>query len=540
MKPTDKEYMRPISCYDGLDDYTENPGWYLMLRHDEWDGQVPPNMWFRITGTEGEWNSGDLWLDASWVHFEWTAVAFTFDEDTDTLSGYINGELAGVTVVPEGRSVASETNSLIMGHGGGAEEYQGLLDEVYVSDVVLTDAQIWKQVNPNMIPVPNGSFEEIYKPGSTTITADIGGGWTNGVGPNTPMNGDQIATYSDETTGNAVDIPGWINVPDWPPSYDWPVGCGSVAKQTTPPDGDHYYTANGSNWGNSQGGAIESDAPLARIESGLAYTVAMLANGPVTPVVLELLADGEPLTPSSSVDPNAPYEWEEFSRTYDTASLADHVGKSLTIRVGFGPDAVGTQSHIDAVSLSFVAEEPEPSVSLIEDFDSLAVGSSMHDVEGWQGWKGDPDVAALVTDAVAYSGTNSLEIVGGRDDLEALWPVVDTGTYDLTVMQYVPATTGGAVWYWAYGLGTIVVNCDTEKVYVNDLDAATRVEADLLRDQWVEMKIAIDLDVGTCDFYYGEVLLGSRECAESNGVDIWPDGNVDVVYYDDFSFAPAQ
>jgi hypothetical protein len=223
-----------------------------------------------------------------------------------------------------------------------------------VDDITLTDVEI---VSPTAISVPNGSFEEIYKPGSTTITADIGGGWTNGVGPNTPMNGDQIATYSDETTGNTVDIPGWINVPDWPPSYDWPVGCGSVAKQTTPPDGDHYYTANGSNWGNSQGGAIESDAPLARIESGLAYTVAMLANGPVTPVVLELLADGEPLTPSSSVDPNAPYEWEEFSRTYDTASLADHVGKSLTIRVGFGPDAVGTQSHIDAVSLSFVKEE---------------------------------------------------------------------------------------------------------------------------------------------------------------------------------------
>jgi len=139
MRPTDKTYQRPITCYDG-EDYSETPGWYLMLRHDDWDGQVPPNMWFRIKGTEGAWNEGDLWLDASWVHFEWTAVAFTFDEATDTLSGYINGVLAGTTVVPEGRNVAS-SYPLIMGQAGG-EEYQGMLDDVYIYDHVLTRAEI--------------------------------------------------------------------------------------------------------------------------------------------------------------------------------------------------------------------------------------------------------------------------------------------------------------------------------------------------------------------------------------------------------------
>ena len=144
MKPSDKEFQRPISCMDLADadpDYSANPGWFLMLRHDEWGDQVPPNMWFRMTGTEGAWNEGDLWLDASWVHNAWTAVAFTFDEATDTLSGYINGVLAGTTVVPEGRSVGSLTNSLIMGHGG-TEDYQGLLDDVYIYDHVLTEAEI--------------------------------------------------------------------------------------------------------------------------------------------------------------------------------------------------------------------------------------------------------------------------------------------------------------------------------------------------------------------------------------------------------------
>ena len=59
------------------------------------------------------------------------------------------------------------------------------------------------------IPVPNGDFEQIYKPGSDTITADLGAGWTQGLGPDAPMD-DGTATYSDGSTGDTVDIPGWI------------------------------------------------------------------------------------------------------------------------------------------------------------------------------------------------------------------------------------------------------------------------------------------------------------------------------------------
>jgi hypothetical protein len=210
IKPADVELMRPISCFDG-DDYSAGPGWFLMLRHDDWGEppQVPPNVWFRMTGEDpndpnDDWNYGDLWINESWAPGEWVHMAFTFDEDTDTLSGYINGELAGVTIVPENRGVASDTNPLIMGHGGGVEQYEGLMD-----DVALTEAEIWDFVYPIGITVANGDFEQIYKPDSGTITADLGGGWTQGVGPNTPMD-DGIATYSDGTTGDAVDIPGWI------------------------------------------------------------------------------------------------------------------------------------------------------------------------------------------------------------------------------------------------------------------------------------------------------------------------------------------
>jgi hypothetical protein len=283
----------------------------------------------------------------------------------------------------------------------------------------------------------------------------------------------------------------------------------------------------------------------------LTYTLSMLANGAATPVVLELLADGVALTPSSSEDPVLSDEWQEFSRTYDAASLSGHLGKSLTIRLGVGRGASGTQSHFDAVSLSYVPA-PAATVSLIEDFDSLSVGSNMHDVDGWEGWWGDAQWAAQVTDAVAYSGTNSLEIVGTRDDLVPNWPVVDSGVYVLTVMQYVPATTTAGEMFFgplsSYGtswdemewLGTILTNCDTGKVYVDELDAGTRVEADLLRDQWVKLEIVMYFDLNSCYFYYGDVLLGTRDCPSSQGVDIWPNDDIDAVYYDDFRFEAAE
>jgi len=368
MKPADVDLMRPISCFDG-GDYSSGPGWFLMLRHDDWDGQVPPNAWFRITGgvdpetEEDAWNSGDLWIDACWAPNEWVHMAYTFDEETDTLSGYINGEPAGVTVVPESRAVASDTNPLIMGHGGGIEQYEGLLDEVSVYDVALTASEIWELVYPITITVPNGDFEQIYQPGSDSITADLGDGWTQGLGPDAPMD-NGTATYSDGSTGAAVDIPGWIGADaqgwvDNGGTYDrdtsFPNRQGSVAAQIVTPDGLYYYLSNGGGWGNTAGGLIVSDAALGTVEDG-SYALSMLATGPdgaATPVVLELLADGVALTPSVSVDPVLDGEWQKVSRIYDTASLDGHLGESLTIRLGVDRGASGGQSCLDAVSLSF-------------------------------------------------------------------------------------------------------------------------------------------------------------------------------------------
>jgi hypothetical protein len=235
------------------------------------------------------------------------------------------------------------------------------------------------------IPVPNGDFETLYKPG-TAITGVIAPGqWNQGVGPDCPLdNTAWVYEFSDATTGALADIPGWIGYDrqgwiDLGGTYgrDQTTGNlqGSVAAQG-PLNGVHCYLGNGSDWGNQAGALIVSDAPVATVDSGLIYTLSMMTIGGATPVALELLADGVPLTPSSSISPPDAGEWREFSRTYDATSLSGHDGESLTIVLGHGRPATGTQNRYDDVSLTAI---PEPSTLLLAAVGLLSLA--------WYGWR---------------------------------------------------------------------------------------------------------------------------------------------------------
>ena len=247
---------------------------------------------------------------------------------------------------------------------------------------------------PVAITVPNSDFETILMPGSDTITADLGDGWTQGVGPDTLMD-NGTATYSDGTTGDAVDIPGWIgadpqgwvdNGGTYDRDLDFPNRQGSF--QAGGVEGSYSFLANGGGWGNAAGGLIVSDASLGQAERGT-YTLSVLAIGPdgaATPVVLELLADGVALVPASSVDPEVNGDWQEFSRTYDAASLEGLLGASLTIRLGVGRGASGGQTRFDDVSLSFLSDAiavPVPN----GDFEAIYMpGSDTITADLGEGW----------------------------------------------------------------------------------------------------------------------------------------------------------
>ena len=244
--------------------------------------------------------------------------------------------------------------------------------------------------------------------------------------------------------------------------------------------------------------------------------------------------------------------WTQWN--IDLAGLGIDLTNVTSLSIGterIGASGGSGTLYIDEISLYRVAPVSGQAVSLKNDFEALAVGASVHDVDGWEGWWGDAQWAAQITDAVAYSGKHALEIVGTRDDVVPNWPRVDSGVYVATVMQYVPTGTDGLMYFGplsSYGaswddtawLGTLLSNCSTGFVYVNELDAGSRTEAPLIRDEWVQLRVLMNFDTDACEFYYGDTLLGTLACPSAQGFDIWPDDNVDAIYYDDFRFESVE
>ncbi|MCK4795064.1 MAG: hypothetical protein KAV87_65650 [Desulfobacteraceae bacterium] len=230
-------------------------------------------------------------------------------------------------------------------------------------------------VSAQTIVVPNGNFELIYKPGTGIPGVISSGGWSQGVGPDCPI--DQgLYEFIDTTTGDVADIPGWLGYDrDGWLGYDrdgWIALGGTYGRDETTgnlqgaissqhnynPDGLNCYVSNGGGWNNAAGGLIVSAASLGTADPGLTYTLSAFAvngDGPAaTPVVLDLLVDGIAATPDSTVDPVFDATWHEFSRTYSGLSAGE-----MTIVLGVGRGAEGGQTSFDNVTL-FHSPEPLP------------------------------------------------------------------------------------------------------------------------------------------------------------------------------------
>jgi len=113
----------------------------------------------------------------------------------------------------------------------------------------------------------------------------------------------------------------------------------------------------------------------------------------------------------------------------------------------------------------------------------------------------------------------------------------------LTVMQYVPTASVGtmdfnvmSVYNPGTWLATIYINCDTSEVSLDELEPVV-----LIRDQWTEMKIVMDLPNDVCEYYYDGLPLGETACPSSQAINFWPNNNAGtIVYYDDFKFEPEE
>jgi len=180
----------------------------------------------------------------------------------------------------------------------------------------------------------------------------------------------------------------------------------------------------------------------------------------------------------------------------------------------------------------------------VEDFEAYTAGTNIDGQGAWRDSRVSPMAGAWVCDALAHSGSHSIEIAAGADVMRGCDLV--GGKWLVTAMQYIRSDSTG---YSFFSLSEIC----TERVSQNEVSlmrfnlsgrsvvtwgAATGV-ASIVFDRWTELKYVVDLDENTLEMYYDGVLIHTQVWDENGlgglcGINLYgTDGS--SVYYDDIA-----
>jgi hypothetical protein len=197
------------------------------------------------------------------------------------------------------------------------------------------------------------------------------------------------------------------------------------------------------------------------------------------------------------------------------------------------------------------------SSSWADNFDSYVTGSQMHGQGGWKGWDNSPAAGALTSDVQARSTLNSVDITGGSD-LVHEYAGYTSGQWTYSTWQYIPTGYTGQTYFiilntyadggsnnWStqvcFDAGTGMLNDDTP----NSCSGSSTLP--IIYDQWVQIRVEIDLDADTQTFYYNNQMLyqdtwtghiSGGGVANIGAVDLYAN-SASPVYYDDFFLTPA-
>lgn len=157
-----------------------------------------------------------------------------------------------------------------------------------------------------------------------------------------------------------------------------------------------------------------------------------------------------------------------------------------------------------------------------DNFDSYTPGT-LCPQGGWEEWAGSVDVCGEVSTEFAFSGSQSLKLIGnvggsaglGDDTIHRI-PNFSGGVWEFSVMTYVPSSAEGTAYI-------LLLNTydDPPGAPIADYrwSLQVRLEADndlvisdsggstisLIQDEWVEFRAVIDLDNDSVDYFYGGV-----------------------------------
>ena len=233
------------------------------------------------------------------------------------------------------------------------------------------------------------------------------------------------------------------------------------------------------------------------------------------------------------------------------------LGASATI----GVSAYGTKMNIGAI--------PAPVDRDWSDaFDTYELGQPLDGLDGndggWKGWDNSPAAAGIISDNETRSSPYSLEVRGPTDQVYQFDQL--TGEWVFTAWQFIPTGQSGGTYGGTYFImlnhyvdgGGQTVDKWSVQIHFDNVNDVVESENDtnewptlpLIYNQWVQLRVKIDLVNDWFKFYYNNQLLVEKAWTAGvnndnvgnltfDALDLFADGSTSV-YYDDLSFAPPN
>ncbi len=201
-----------------------------------------------------------------------------------------------------------------------------------------------------------------------------------------------------------------------------------------------------------------------------------------------------------------------------------------------------------------------PAAGFSENFDAYAANSNVHGQGGWKGWGNDSTAGATVSTAQAVSMPNSIAIAGDSDLIHQFTQFT-SGSWTVTAKQYVPTTFTGQSYFIFENVyddtNMAIISWSTQVVFdgaagtvANEADAANPGSATLVKGQWVDIKMVVDLDADTQTFWYNGSQLYTGSWSNQfpgqsvpgipviGSIDLFANG-ASAIYYDDIKIVPT-
>ena len=286
----------------------------------------------------------------------------------------------------------------------------------------------------------------------------------------------------------------------------------------------------------------------ATVVRGLTFTTANDAPER-DPVAFELYGSNESIegpfeliAAGDIVDFAGEEAWPRFTMTATPIEIANDI-PYLYYQVMV--TAVRDAASANSMQVAEIELIGQPAVTLwAEDFEAYAAGTDLHGVNGWKGWDNTAGAAAPVSDAMAVSGTNSVEILGSSDLVHEF--DVAGGVIEFCAMQFIPSGTTGTTYFILLNSYDDGANQDWSIQTTFNLDSGAvgywgGSAATIVYDEWVEVKYVIDLSGNSVDKYYNGELIETAQWDDTEhdtlgAIDLYGNG-ASSVYYDDITIA---